>query len=69
MYILCMSLQLDSRSLHGRGGERLPQERLRRRLGGSRREKQKIREEAEEEDEDKDEEEEEEEEEETKTEL
>ena len=46
-----MSLRLDSRPLHGRGhggsGERLPQGRWMCKLGGSRREKQKIREEEE----------------------
>jgi len=48
-----MSPRLDSRLLHGRGqggsGERLPQGRLMRTLGGSRREKQKRKEEVEEE--------------------
>ena len=49
------TLWLDSRPLHGRGqgesGERLPQARLMCTLGGSLREKQKIREEEEEEEE------------------
>jgi len=44
-----MSLQLDSRPLHGRGqggsGERLPQKRWMCTLGGSRRETIKIKEE------------------------
>ena len=47
------TLWLDSRPLHGRGqgesGERLPQARLMCTLGGSLREKQKIREKEEEE--------------------
>jgi hypothetical protein len=51
------TLWLDSRPLHGRGqgesGERLPQARLMCTLGGSLREKQKIREEEEEEEEEK----------------
>ena len=51
------TLWLDSRPLHGRGqgesGERLPQARLTCTLGGSLREKQKIREEEEEEEEEK----------------